>query len=165
MFNLLPNLSAEGLARSFAVETNDMMLSIYLASLVRAVVALHNLIDNKEARAHAEREAVSRWCWGWDGDGRWRACVLLAAEATGASARHCGCVGAAAACTRLWDSPLFAPLQPSLLCSLAQSKKEGGKKAAAGGSAAAPDGGKAAAEEGGGKKAAADKENQQKEKE
>jgi len=47
VFNLLPNLGIEELARSFAVQSNDMMLAIYLASLTRSVLALHNLIDNK----------------------------------------------------------------------------------------------------------------------
>ncbi len=47
IFNLLPNLGIEELARSFAVQSNDMMLAIYLSSLTRSVLALHNLIDNK----------------------------------------------------------------------------------------------------------------------
>ena len=50
VFNLLPNLGVEELSRSFAVQSNDMMLAIYLASLTRSVLALHSLIDNK-ARA------------------------------------------------------------------------------------------------------------------
>jgi len=29
------------------VKTNDMMLVIYISSLVRSVIALHNLINNK----------------------------------------------------------------------------------------------------------------------
>jgi len=32
------------------VKTNDMMMAMYLASLVRSVIALHNLINNKESR-------------------------------------------------------------------------------------------------------------------
>jgi len=47
IFNLLPNLSGEELIRSITVNTNDQMVVIYLASLVRAVLALHNLISNK----------------------------------------------------------------------------------------------------------------------
>lgn len=31
----------------FTVKTNDMMLVIYLSSLIRSVIALHNLINNK----------------------------------------------------------------------------------------------------------------------
>ena len=47
VFNLLPNLGVEALSRSFTVQSNDMMLAIYLASLTRSVLALHSLIDNK----------------------------------------------------------------------------------------------------------------------
>lgn len=50
IFSLLPNLNMEEMVSSFAVETNDMMMAVYLASLVRSVVALHNLIENKESR-------------------------------------------------------------------------------------------------------------------
>jgi 26S proteasome regulatory subunit N8 len=50
IFSLLPNLQMDDLVSSFAMETNDMMMAVYLASLVRSVVALHTLIDNKEAR-------------------------------------------------------------------------------------------------------------------
>ena len=46
IFNLLPNIDAE-LTRSFAVKSNDMMLVVYVASLIRSVLALHNLINNK----------------------------------------------------------------------------------------------------------------------
>jgi ribosome-binding protein aMBF1 (putative translation factor) len=47
IFNLLPNLNVDELVRSFAVKTNDMMLVIYLSSLIRSIIALHNLINNK----------------------------------------------------------------------------------------------------------------------
>jgi len=46
IFNLLPNIDAE-LTRSFAVKSNDMMMVVYVASLIRSVLALHNLINNK----------------------------------------------------------------------------------------------------------------------
>jgi 26S proteasome regulatory subunit N8 len=59
VFNLLPNLGAAELARSFAAESNDMMMAVYLSSLIRSVIALHNLIDNKEARAAQEAERVA----------------------------------------------------------------------------------------------------------
>eukprot|EP01090_Pellita_catalonica_P021370 TRINITY_DN7985_c0_g1_i4.p1 TRINITY_DN7985_c0_g1~~TRINITY_DN7985_c0_g1_i4.p1 ORF type:complete len:322 (-),score=62.60 TRINITY_DN7985_c0_g1_i4:13-978(-) len=49
IFNLLPNLNVEELIQSFAVKTNDMMLVIYLSSLIRGVIALHNLLNNKIA--------------------------------------------------------------------------------------------------------------------
>ncbi|RVW44557.1 26S proteasome non-ATPase regulatory subunit 7-like A [Vitis vinifera] len=47
VFNLLPNLNVAELIKAFAVKTNDMMLVIYLSSLIRSVIALHNLINNK----------------------------------------------------------------------------------------------------------------------
>merc|ERR1711966_170158 len=54
IFNLMPNLNVEELVRSFSVKTNDMMLAIYLSSLIRSVIALHNLINNKIALKDAE---------------------------------------------------------------------------------------------------------------
>ncbi|CAL5366150.1 unnamed protein product [Camellia sinensis] len=47
VFNLLPNLNVTELIKAFAVKTNDMMLVTYLSSLIRSVIALHNLINNK----------------------------------------------------------------------------------------------------------------------
>merc|ERR1712190_603862 len=47
VFNLLPDQDSEELVKSFAMETNDMMLSLYLGSILRSTIALHNLINNK----------------------------------------------------------------------------------------------------------------------
>ncbi|PWA48857.1 JAB1/Mov34/MPN/PAD-1 [Artemisia annua] len=47
IFNLLPNLNVAELVKAFSVKTNDQMLVIYLSSLIRSVIALHNLINNK----------------------------------------------------------------------------------------------------------------------
>mgnify|MGYP001115437438 FL=1 len=55
IFNLLPNTSVEELVRAFAVKTNDMMLVIYLSTLIRSIIALHNLINNKQALKQAEQ--------------------------------------------------------------------------------------------------------------
>ncbi|KAL2652542.1 hypothetical protein R1flu_020670 [Riccia fluitans] len=55
VFNLLPNLNVQELVKSFAVKTNDMMLVIYLSSLIRSVIALHNLINNKMLNKEHER--------------------------------------------------------------------------------------------------------------
>jgi 26S proteasome regulatory subunit N8 len=54
VFNLLPNLSTAppgapsggDLERSFRVKTNDQLMCIYLSSMIRAVLALHDLIDS-----------------------------------------------------------------------------------------------------------------------
>ena len=55
IFNLLPNLNLEEFTRSFAVKTNDQLLIVYVASLIRSVIALHNLIGNKVANREAEK--------------------------------------------------------------------------------------------------------------
>merc|ERR1711879_850687 len=47
IFNLLPDQDTEDLVKSLAMETNDMMLALYLGSMLRSTVALHNLINNK----------------------------------------------------------------------------------------------------------------------
>merc|ERR1719199_191495 len=47
VFNLLPDEDSLELVKSFAIESNDMMLALYLGSQLRSTVALHNLINNK----------------------------------------------------------------------------------------------------------------------
>jgi 26S proteasome regulatory subunit N8 len=54
MFNLLPNLHVQDTVKSFAVKTNDELLVIYLSSMIRAVIALHGLIENKGMLRDAE---------------------------------------------------------------------------------------------------------------
>merc|ERR1739849_19121 len=56
IFNLLPDQDSEELVRSFAMETNDMMLALYLGSMLRSTVALHNLINNKIRNKKAKDE-------------------------------------------------------------------------------------------------------------
>ncbi len=57
IFNLLPNLNVADMAKSFAVQTNDEMLIIYVSSLIRSIIALHNLINNRLSLRDAEQEA------------------------------------------------------------------------------------------------------------
>ncbi|KAK7203880.1 maintenance of mitochondrial structure and function-domain-containing protein [Myxozyma melibiosi] len=64
MFNLLPNLSTPSaeakekalvggnaekseLSRAFTIKTNDELMTVYLSSLIRAIIAFHDLIENK----------------------------------------------------------------------------------------------------------------------
>lgn len=56
IFNLLPNLNVEDFIKSITVMTNDQMVVIYLASVVRTVIALHNLINNKLQNKDLEKE-------------------------------------------------------------------------------------------------------------
>lgn len=56
IFNLLPNLNVDEFIRSITVKTNDQMVVIYLASMIRAIIALHNLINNKVQNKDLEKE-------------------------------------------------------------------------------------------------------------
>ncbi|XP_018594392.1 26S proteasome non-ATPase regulatory subunit 7-like isoform X1 [Scleropages formosus] len=56
IFSFLPDVNLREFVKTLYIKTNDQMLMIYLASLIRSVVALHNLINNKIANRNAERE-------------------------------------------------------------------------------------------------------------
>ena len=56
IFNLLPNLNLQQFSKSFAIKFNDQLLVVYLASLIRAIVALHHLIQNKISNHEAEKQ-------------------------------------------------------------------------------------------------------------
>jgi len=84
VFNLLPNLSmpkgAPGagaveanaggmgattenseLARAMSIKTNDQLMAIYLSSLIRAITAFHDLIENKiQNRQQAEEKEARK---------------------------------------------------------------------------------------------------------
>jgi 26S proteasome regulatory subunit N8 len=78
IFNLLPNLTTpimkpavngsdksqienSELARAMSVKTNDQLMTIYLSSLVRAITAFHDLIDNKiQNRQQAEEKEAKK---------------------------------------------------------------------------------------------------------
>lgn len=47
IMNLLPNLNVDELVKAVMIKTNDMYLVIYLSSLIRTVIALHDLVNNK----------------------------------------------------------------------------------------------------------------------
>ena len=57
VLNLLPNVRVEEMAKSITTKTNDMMLPLYVSSIVRSVLALHNLVNNKIE--NRERDANS----------------------------------------------------------------------------------------------------------
>ncbi|XP_062592974.1 26S proteasome non-ATPase regulatory subunit 7-like [Saccostrea cucullata] len=55
VFNLLPDVNLQDFVKSVYVKTNDQMLVVYLASLIRSIIALHNLISNKIQNRDAEK--------------------------------------------------------------------------------------------------------------
>lgn len=56
IFNLLPDASQADFVKSLHVKTNDQMLVLYVAAMIRSVIALHNLINNKITNRDAERK-------------------------------------------------------------------------------------------------------------
>ena len=60
IFNLLPNTNTADLAKAFAVQTNDMMVVVYLSALIRSVIALHNLVNNRSAPSRSAQHSTSR---------------------------------------------------------------------------------------------------------
>jgi len=54
--NLLPDLDDPATTRAFTTNTNDQLLIVYLSSLVRAVIALEKLVENKATNGVAELE-------------------------------------------------------------------------------------------------------------
>ncbi|KAK6031693.1 Mov34/MPN/PAD-1 family protein, partial [Ostertagia ostertagi] len=47
VLNLLPDVTHPDYVTAQNVQTNDQLMCVYMGSLVRSVIALHNLIDNK----------------------------------------------------------------------------------------------------------------------
>lgn len=71
VFNLLPNLStpessselpdgveapASELEHAMSIKTNDQLMAIYLSSLIRAITAFHDLIENKIQNRQQQEE-------------------------------------------------------------------------------------------------------------
>ena len=55
VFNLLPDINLQEFVRSVYIKTNDQMLVVYLAAMIRSIIALHNLINNKIQNRDAEK--------------------------------------------------------------------------------------------------------------
>jgi 26S proteasome regulatory subunit N8 len=59
IFNLLPSLNLSELVKAFYTKTNDIMLVLYVASLIRSIIALHDLVDNKiELKLNEQKKAT-----------------------------------------------------------------------------------------------------------
>lgn len=56
IFNLLPDLDSGDTSKSFSVAQNDQLLVVYLSSLIRSVIALHGLVNNRAENARGEEE-------------------------------------------------------------------------------------------------------------
>lgn len=56
IFNCLPNMNTEDMTRSLSIKNNDNTFILYLCSIIRAIISLHNLINNKLHNREVERE-------------------------------------------------------------------------------------------------------------
>lgn len=48
------------MVKNFSVKTNDYMHVVYISTLIRSVISLHNLINNKIATKEIETENAKR---------------------------------------------------------------------------------------------------------
>lgn len=56
------------LARAMSVKTNDQLMAIYLSSLIRAITAFHDLIDNKIQNKQQAEDKEAKKDEGKDGE-------------------------------------------------------------------------------------------------
>lgn len=56
IFNLLPDLDKSDTSKSFSIAQNDQLLVVYLSSLIRSVIALHGLVNNRAENARGEED-------------------------------------------------------------------------------------------------------------
>lgn len=55
-FNLLPGLQEKDTKDAFTVQINDSMLAMYLSSLTKSIISLHELVNNKMELREAENK-------------------------------------------------------------------------------------------------------------
>ena len=60
IINLLPNLKIEEMVRNFSVKSNDYMYVIYVSALIRSILSLHDLINNKIQAKEQEQENAKK---------------------------------------------------------------------------------------------------------
>ena len=58
--NLLPNLNTDHLVEAMMVKTNDMHMAVYLGALIRSIIALHDLINNKIKYMNADENGEEK---------------------------------------------------------------------------------------------------------
>ena len=57
IFNLLPNLNLEEMIKAFSIKSNDYMFVLYVSSLIKSVVSLHTLVNN---RIHNKEDEIEK---------------------------------------------------------------------------------------------------------
>ena len=57
---MLPNLQLEEMIKSFSVKSNDYMYVLYVCSMIKSVISLHNLINNKIHNKEMEQDVLKK---------------------------------------------------------------------------------------------------------
>ena len=60
IFNLLPNFNIEEMIKAFSVKSNDYMYVMYVCSLIKSVISLHSLINNKIQNKEGEIDKAKK---------------------------------------------------------------------------------------------------------
>jgi len=60
VFNLLPGLENQETKNSFVKQTNDSMLTMYISSIARCIISLHDLCANKMEIREAEKQSNNK---------------------------------------------------------------------------------------------------------
>jgi 26S proteasome regulatory subunit N8 len=55
IFNCLPNMNAEDMVKSLTMKNNDNTFVLYVCSIIRSMISIHNLINNKLQNKETER--------------------------------------------------------------------------------------------------------------
>ena len=53
----MPNLNLEEMIKAFSIKSNDYMFVLYVSSLIKSVVSLHTLVNN---RIHNKEDEIEK---------------------------------------------------------------------------------------------------------
>ena len=57
---MLPNLQLDTMISSFSVKSNDYMYVLYVSSLIKSIISLHSLINNRIHNKETEIEKAQK---------------------------------------------------------------------------------------------------------
>jgi len=60
MFNCLPNINSEEMTKAIVTKNNDNTFVLYICSIIRSIVSLHNLINNKLQNKETEKASTDK---------------------------------------------------------------------------------------------------------
>ena len=60
IFNFLPNFETEEIIKSLSVQTNNDYLILYLSWMIRSIISLHKLLNNKIMIKEEEKKPVEK---------------------------------------------------------------------------------------------------------